>query len=226
MKEDTIIQFLERYSLFEGLSAGEIRFLASHMQFQVKKRFSLIYGQGESARTMYFLVKGSVKLVNRVEEGKELIKEVLSPVTFFGEDMILGVNRRREQAQAMKEEVHLLALDAQIMQRVLQTKPMLSVALLQHQALRLQNAENQLSSLVFKDARTRIVDFIRDTTRDQGRQVGFEMLLKHSLTHQDIANITHTSRQTVTLVLNELRKNGLIHFNRGRILVRDMDRLA
>ncbi len=59
----------------------------------------------------------------------------------------------------------------------------------------------------------------------RGRQVGYEMLLKHSLTHQDIANITCTSRQTVTLVLNELRKENLIYFNRGRILVRDMETL-
>ena len=51
------------------------------------------------------------------------------------------------------------------------------------------------------------------------------MLLKHSLTHQDIANITCTSRQTVTLVLNDLRKENLIYFNRGRILVRDMENL-
>jgi len=46
------------------------------------------------------------------------------------------------------------------------------------------------------------------------------------LTHQDIANITCTSRQTVTLVLNELRKDNLIYFNRGKILVRDMAKLA
>jgi CRP-like cAMP-binding protein len=52
------------------------------------------------------------------------------------------------------------------------------------------------------------------------------MLLKHQLTHQDIANITCTSRQTVTLVLNELKKSDLIYFNRGKILVRDMASLS
>ena len=91
---------------------------------------------------------------------------------------------------------------------------------------RLMRAENKLESLIFKDARTRIIDFIKDSVNLRGRRVGYEMLLKHSLTHQDIANITCTSRQTVTLVLNELKKSDLIYFNRGKILVRDMARLA
>jgi CRP/FNR family cyclic AMP-dependent transcriptional regulator len=79
--------------------------------------------------------------------------------------------------------------------------------------------------LIFKDARSRIVSFLHEVVAERGRRVGYEMLLKHSLTHQDIANITCTSRQTVTLVLNELRKENLIYFNRGRILVRDMETL-
>ena len=77
-----------------------------------------------------------------------------------------------------------------------------------------------------KDARTRIADIIKDTTQQRGLKVGYETLVKHSPTHQDIANITCTSRQTVTLVLNDLKKSDLIYFNRGKILVRDLARLA
>ena len=91
---------------------------------------------------------------------------------------------------------------------------------------RLMRAENKLESLIFKDARTRIVDFIKDSMHKYGKRIGYEWLLKHSLTHQDMANITCTSRQTVTLVLNDLRKSNLIYFNRGRILVRDIDSLV
>ncbi len=90
---------------------------------------------------------------------------------------------------------------------------------------RLIAAEDRLEGLIFKDARTRIIDFIRKSVEQRGLRIGFEMLLKHSLTHQDIANVTCTSRQTVTLVLNELRKSDLIYFNRGKILVRDMEAL-
>ncbi|MFT5763438.1 MAG: CRP/FNR family cyclic AMP-dependent transcriptional regulator, partial [Saprospiraceae bacterium] len=85
---------------------------------------------------------------------------------------------------------------------------------------------NRLESLIFKDARTRIIEFLKDSAEKRGRRVGYEMLLKHSLTQQDIANLTGTSRQTVTSVLNELRKSDLIYFNRRSILIRDMAKLA
>ena len=92
--------------------------------------------------------------------------------------------------------------------------------------LKLRQTENQLESLIFKDARARIIDFIIENANQSGRQVGLETLLKHSLTQQDIANYTGTSRQTVTAVLNDLRKTNKIYFTRSSILIRDLAALA
>ena len=91
---------------------------------------------------------------------------------------------------------------------------------------RLRKAESRLEGLIFKDARQRIIDFLKDTALQQGRKVGFEMTFKHCLTQQDIANITGTSRQTVTSVLNELRKENLIYFNRRNFLIRNFEALS
>ena len=74
--------------------------------------------------------------------------------------------------------------------------------------------------------RARIIDFIKESAEKRGRRVGFEMLFKHCLTQQDIANITGTSRQTVTSVLNDLKRSDLIYFNRRSILIRDIAKLA
>ncbi len=91
---------------------------------------------------------------------------------------------------------------------------------------RLRQVENRLESLIFKDARRRIIDFLKESASRQGKRVGYEMLIKHSLTQQDIANITGTSRQTVTSVLNDLRRANLIYFNRRSILIRDLAKLS
>ena len=86
--------------------------------------------------------------------------------------------------------------------------------------------ETKIESLVFKDARTRIVDFLRETALEKGQKVGFEMMIKNHLTHKDIASLTGTSRQTVTTVMNDLRDQNLINFDRRRILIRDMEKLV
>ena len=61
--------------------------------------------------------------------------------------------------------------------------------------------------------------------KKKGQRVGFEMLVRKFYTHQEIANLTATSRQTVTTVLNELRNKNVLTFNRQRLLIRDMELL-
>ncbi|HCR53703.1 MAG TPA: Crp/Fnr family transcriptional regulator, partial [Cytophagales bacterium] len=79
--------------------------------------------------------------------------------------------------------------------------------------------------LVFKDARTRIVEFLKDSASWKGKKVGFETMIPTKLAHKDIASLTGTSRQTVTTVLNELKEQNLINFDRRKILIRDLDLL-
>jgi CRP-like cAMP-binding protein len=99
-------------------------------------------------------------------------------------------------------------------------------ACMQHLSHRLQRVEERLANLVVKDARERIIEFLQDTASREGRRVGFETLVKHHLTQQEIASLTGTSRQTVTSVFNELKRSNLIYFNRNSILIRDVDKLA
>ena len=91
---------------------------------------------------------------------------------------------------------------------------------------RMLEMEQRLESLVFKDSRTRIIEFLHELGEKKGQRVGYEMLVRKFMTHQEIANLTATSRQTVTTVLNELRNRNLLTFNRKRLLIRDMEKLG
>jgi CRP/FNR family transcriptional regulator, cyclic AMP receptor protein len=83
-----------------------------------------------------------------------------------------------------------------------------------------------MEELVFHDARERIIAFIKEQAAKYGVKYGDETLINHGFTHQDMANITGTSRQLVTIVLNELRKKKVLNFDRTSILVRDMKKMA
>ena len=85
--------------------------------------------------------------------------------------------------------------------------------------------ERRLESLVFRDSRSRIVEFLVQLTQAKGQAVGFEWVIRKPITHQEIANLTATSRQTVTTTLNDLRFKKLLTFNRARLLVRDLEAL-
>ena len=222
----TKVEFLDEFPIFNCLSQEEKTDLAATMESKTIKRYNFIYLPETPSNEIYLLAKGTVKIGTHSTDGREVIKSLIHPIAMFGELGIVGENQRTDFAQALKEEVQLYVLKVSEFKKIMKRNFELSSQVMMLFGSRLMKAETKLESLIFKDARTRIVDFIKDAIKLRGRRVGYEMLLKHSLTHQDIANITCTSRQTVTLVLNELKKSDLIHFNRGRILVRDMARLV
>ncbi len=225
MNPEAKASFLSQFPLFSPLSEEERNHLSDLMEWKVKPRYSFIYMPGEASDSVYFLAKGTVKIGMHSNDGKEVIKSLIHPMAMFGELGLVGEVERQDFAQALREDVHLYVLKVDDFKKIMSMNFELCNNIMALFGSRLIKAENKLESLIFKDARTRIIEFIKDSVIRQGRRVGFEMLLKHSLTHQDIANITCTSRQTVTLVLNELKKSDLIYFNRGKILVRDMGRL-
>ncbi|HMQ46115.1 MAG TPA: Crp/Fnr family transcriptional regulator [Saprospiraceae bacterium] len=218
--------FLDQFPLFSVLSPTDKEALAGMMEYVIKPKYTFIYMPGDDSEEIYFLAKGSVKIGTHSSDGKEIIKSLVHPTAMFGEMGLVGEQSRSDFAQALKEDVHMYVLKVADMNKFMRTNFDLCASVMNLFGGRLLKAENKLESLIFKDARTRIIDFIKDSVNNRGRRIGYEMLLKHSLTHQDIANITCTSRQTVTLVLNELKKSDLIYFNRGKILVRDIAKLA
>lgn len=226
MTKESKLSFIQQFPLFSSLSADEQQQLCGMLEHRVKSRYSFIYLPGDSSDHLFFLARGTVKIGTHSTDGKEVIKHLIHPMAMFGELGLIGGNQRTEFAQALKEDVHIYALRVDDFQRLMRNNFDLCNKVMTSFGSRLVSAESKLESLIFKDARTRIIDFIKDSMSKRGRRVGYEMLLRHSLTHQDIANITCTSRQTVTLVLNELKKSDLIYFNRGKILVRDMTKLV
>lgn len=228
MKVDTTksIAQITDFPLFDCLNEDEKRRLADMAEYKIKPKFSYVYLPDEPSEHIFFLAKGMIKIATHSDDGKEVIKSITQPLAMFGELGIIGESRRQDLAQALREEIHIYQLRVEDLKKLMRSNFQLCDRIMGLFGNRLLRAENKLESLIFKDARTRIIEFIKDSVERSGRRIGYEMLLKHSLTHQDIANITCTSRQTVTLVLNELRKSDLIYFNRGKILVRDMARLA
>jgi len=226
MNAESKNSFLNLFPLFSALSDDEKSRLSDMMEHRVKPRYSFVYLPEDPSNEIYFLARGTIKIGTHSSDGKEVIKALIHPTAMFGELGLIGEAARQDFAQALKEDVHLYVLNVEDLKKIMRHNFDLCSRVMSLFGDRLMKAENKLESLIFKDARTRIIDFIKESIDQRGRRVGYEMLLKHSLTHQDIANITCTSRQTVTLVLNELKKSDLIYFNRGKILVRDMGKLV
>lgn len=201
---------------------------AGHMDTMSHKTFKkgeYIYLPDEFSDKIFFLTDGRVKIGTYSESGKEITKAILSKGEVFGELAMVGETTRRDFALAM-EETMVCIMTVEEMKSMMREHNGLSLFMMKVMGSRVLEMEQRLESLVFKDSRTRIIEFLENLASKKGQRVGYEMLVRKFLTHQEIANLTATSRQTVTTVLNELRNKNILIFNRRRLLIRDMDKLA
>ena len=193
---------------------------------KTKGKGAHIYFPNEPSKIIFFLKNGRVKIGSYSNDGKEVIKAIMHPGDMFGEMGLIGQDTRNDFAIAMDNDVRICTMNVEEVLELMRSNSDLSLKITATIGNRLAKVERKFESLIFKDARSRIVDLIREMATERGKVLaGGEVLLEHSLTHQDIASLTATSRQTVTTVLNELKEKGVINFDRKTILIHEMDNL-
>ena len=188
------------------------------------KKGEFIYIPKDESNMLFYVTSGRVKIGSYGEGDKEVLKAVIGQGEVFGELALIGEDKRRDFAQAL-EPTNLCAMSKSEMKGLLKSRNDIQAFLLKVMGSRVLEMEKRLESLVFRDSRSRVIDFVIDLAEKKGKQIGYETLVKPFFTHQEIANLTATSRQTVTTVLNDLRNKNLFTFNRKRILIRDLNKL-
>jgi len=226
MNDKSSIWYFEDTDLFQLLCPTKTPGMEDKHQPNVYKREEFIYFPEQPSKNVFMVSNGRVKIGTYTEDGKEIVKAILGKGEMFGELALTGEGKREDFAIALDEGTRVCPMSVENLQDLMKDDQELSFKILKIIGFRLKKMERKIESLVFKDARTRIVDFLRETAEERGQKVGFETMIKSHLTHKDIASLTGTSRQTVTTVLNELREDNIINFDRRRILIRDMEKLS
>ncbi len=225
MSTESKLWHLENFNILKALSITDKMKMAKIIRDSYIKKNEYIFFPDDPSSSIFFLKKGRVKIGTYSDDGKEIIKAILGPGEIFGELSLVGEGKRKDFAMALDNEVKICAMNMSDMEEMMENNSRLGMRVTKLIGFRLQKIERRLESLIFKDARTRIIEFIKDMGVEIGKKIGYEILVKHHLTHQDIANLTATSRQTVTTVLNELKEQNLIHLERNKFLIRDIDNL-
>ena len=221
MEED----IFDKVAVFNGLDAEQKDFLGKYIQARTIPRSTFIYNPEEPADWVYFVIDGVIKTGTINDEGKEVIKNILYPGEMFGELGLSGMQERPDFAATLKAEAEIARVPVTILKELISKNPAIGLRMIEKLGERITRSEKRLEQLIFDDARTRIIGFLKEQAEKNGQKFADETLIRHGFTHQDMANITGTSRQLVTIVLNELKKENLINFDRSSILIRDLSQL-
>jgi CRP/FNR family cyclic AMP-dependent transcriptional regulator len=198
-----VLDSLRAIPLFCAVSESDLESIASHLIERRHPKNALIVEEGLPGDYMYVVREGRVKVIKGSEEGREKIMDFLEVGDFFGEMSLLDRAPRSASVKTM-EPVLLLALSRTTFLDLLSRSPSLSLAVIQVLTQRLREADEQASSMSFQKVTARARGLFERIARtdDDGPP------LTPPMTHQQIADMIGTSRETVTRAIKRLKTDG------------------
>jgi len=184
--------------------------------FKKGERIVLNAGKGGD---IYFLKTGTAKITGNSDTGEEAIKYLVNQGEIFGILNLIEGENANDFVVAMEDSL-ICVIDSTTLEDMIVNNSNLNNHLFKLAGLRIQKLERKLEALVYKNAETRIKEFVEDYIKNFGEESGNALVAKNMLSNKEIGKLTSTSRQTVNKVLNELKLKGHLDFDKDVMLMK------
>lgn len=204
------------FSTFIREHWGELKAFTARHSFD---RNQVVYFMGDPAEAVYLIESGRVKIVRVSPGGKEKITDIYQKGDLFGEVCLCETSTRTDQAVAL-ERVTVASFDVRELLKLLQERPELTLDLLLLFCARLVECQEQIATLAFNEVDQRLAKEMLRLSRLPGNQRDKEAVqLAVYLTHQELADLVNTTRENITALMNQFRRQGLLAYSRRKIRV-------
>jgi CRP-like cAMP-binding protein len=213
--------FFEDVNLFNILCPHKFKAYKKDHNFDAYRKEDYIYFEEDSSNKVYLIENGKVKIGYYNEDGGEVVKAILTRGELFGEKAILGESKRNEFAKSLDNKTSICPVGVETMLDLMRNNRTLSFKIYKIIGFRVKRLERRLQILLFKDAKTRVLEFLDELCADYGydcEETG-DKVINHPYTQKDIACLIGTSRPTLNIILNELKEGGILDFNRREIRI-------
>jgi CRP-like cAMP-binding protein len=216
--KDRKLWYLRRLNLFAGMSPSEVESVAGHLRDRACRRRETILAPESPGDRIHLVKSGLVRIYSLSPEGKELTTAILRPGQLFGTSALVGVGERAAFAEAF-EDSYVCEATAEEFLRIMSSHPGLAAKVMVAMARQALRLEQQLERLAFQEVPARLAEVLLQLAEANGGQ------LPPHLTHEELAKLVGTTRETVTKALAQFAARGLVEVGYRRIAIRDAEGL-
>lgn len=215
----TKVDYLESVDIFRDLTAAEVESIGHRTTLKTYLAGHLFYMPYDPGEALFILKRGRVQLYRMSADGRKFVLAVLHPGAIFGHMALVGQRLHKTFAEALDDCV-ICVWNRQEVEQLLLEKPQVALRFLEVVSERLFRTEERLEEIAFKRVPARVASLLIQLDDDQG---GTGILKGY--THQYLADMLGTYRETVTQTLNEFKSEQLIRIGRKNIEILDVSRL-
>jgi CRP-like cAMP-binding protein len=211
-----VLDSLRLVQLFSQVSEDDLENIAALLIERRYPKNSIIVEEGLTGDYMYVIRSGRVKVTKASDDGREKIMDFLEAGAFFGEMALLDHAPRSASVRTLAPSV-LAAISRRDFLDLLRGSPDLGLSLIQELTRRLRDTDEQATSVSFQRVEDRAKGLFARIARREDETA--ERRITPALTHQQIADMIGTSRETVTRAVKELKQSGWLEQRGKRYLV-------
>jgi CRP/FNR family transcriptional regulator len=216
-KTAAIFEQMKKTQMFYSLTNAELSLLMDKIMIKEYKKNQVILFENDTNNYMYLILSGRVKVVQTTEDGKEIIRAIHKTGDSFGELSLIDCRSSTASVIAI-ENTTAAIIDKQNFFSILYTQKKVLENMLQMFCTRLRDSWERVQMINFKSAYQRVVMLLQQLSNEHGEKVSEGVLLNVKLTHQNIADMSGLTRETVTRILDRLQKDGEITIRKDKTI--------
>jgi CRP/FNR family transcriptional regulator, cyclic AMP receptor protein len=216
---------LDKSQLLAGLEAADLDAVLSRAVVRRAARNAVVVRRGDPTAGLIIIVSGRVRIGVTSETGKELTLAVLGPGEMLGEMSLLDGEERCADATAA-EDCELLTVEREQFLRLLRTNSSLCLRLAVALCRRLRSSNTALENMVSLDLPSRLAKVLLRLAEDYGTAGQRGVCIGLKLSQSDLGSLVGASREKVNRQLRKWEEDGLIHKDRGYLVISHPDALT
>jgi CRP-like cAMP-binding protein len=210
---------LKQVIVFQNATEDELRLVLKNSIIRTVEENEFFFFQGDTAQYLYILTSGQVKLMQSNPNGQQVNLRTIHPWQMFG---ALGAVRKEATypatAQAL-EDSSALAVESLFLHKILETSPHISFDLMTLMTSYIQEMQTRYRELATERVEQRVANALIRLAGQMGVRSEKDAVIVLSLSRQDVAEMTGTTLYTVSRLLSEWERKGIIETGRERIRV-------
>ena len=223
-EEKKTVSLLKRCDVLANLPLEVVQAMLPGSKMGLYRARQVVYLPGDRAQGVFFLSQGRVKISKVTRDGKELTLAYRTNGDFFGEPCLLEGGPREEMAEAM-ESTTVIEVEHEVLDQVLASSGMAAYWFARALIARRKDLESRVEQLIFKDVGAKLAELLLELGQQHGIEETRGLVLGLKITHQEMANLIGSTRETVSLTLSQFKKKGLIQSEGRRVILADREGL-
>jgi CRP/FNR family transcriptional regulator, cyclic AMP receptor protein len=223
-EEKRILQILRKCPVLIDAPPDILTKLSTTAQTQSYRARQVVYLPGDRAGSVHFIASGRVKVSKVTRDGKELTLAYRTSGDFFGETCMLEGGPRDEMVEAM-ETTTSVELERAGLDQLLASHAPVAYAFARALITRWRALQAKVEQLVFKDVGAKLAELLLRLGSEHGVEHRRGLVLGLKITHQEMANLTGSTRETVSLTLSQFKRKGFIHTEGRKVILADREAL-